>query len=175
MAVLSDVGEIGLIERIRARLPKPSARVWVGIGDDAAATEPPAAGEALVSTVDLLREGVDFTRDLPAKSVGRKAIAVNLSDLAAMGAKPASVLIAIAAPPETAVDWIESFYDGVAAICSEQSVDVIGGDLSRGGSITIAVTALGAAQRGKLVKRDGAKSGDLVCVTGTLGDAAAGL
>ncbi len=175
MPLLSDIGEFGLIERIRARLPKPSARVWVPIGDDAAATEPPAAGEALVSTVDLLEEGVDFTREIPARSVGRKAIAVNLSDLAAMGAAPRGVLIAIAAPPSTDVAWVDDFYDGVASICAEHGVDVLGGDLSRGPNITIAVTALGSAPRGKLVKRDGAKPGDLVCVTGTLGDAAAGL
>lgn len=178
MPTLNELGERALLERLRARLPEPSKRVWIPIGDDAAASEPAPPGEALVSTVDLLAEGVDFTRETPARSVGWKSVAVNLSDLGAMGAVPRGVLIALAAPGETDVRWVDAFYDGVAACCREFDVDVLGGDLSGvapGGGISVAVTALGDAPRDRLVKRAGALVGDLVCVTGTLGDAAAGL
>src|SRR4051812_5151698 len=178
MPTLSELGEFALIERLRARLPEPSQRVWIAVGDDAAASAPGAPGDALVSTVDLLAEGVDFTAALPARSVGWKSIAVNLSDLAAMGATPRGVLIALAAPGSTDVRWVDAYYDGVAACCREFEVDVLGGDLSGvapGGGISVAVTALGDAPRANLVRRTGAQAGDLVCVTGTLGDASAGL
>ena len=176
-ATLRDVGEFPLIERLLARLPRASARVIVGPGDDAAASTPPAPGSLLVSTVDMLAEGVDFTAAFPPRSIGRKAIAVNLSDLAAMGAKPTGVLIALAAPASTEVAWVESLYDGIGAICAEHGVDVLGGDVSRasGAGITISVTALGEVPAAKLVKRSGARVGDRVCVSGSLGDAAAGL
>ncbi len=178
MPTLSDLGEFALLERLRARLPAPSQRVWVPVGDDAAASQPANPGDAMVSTVDLLAEGVDFTAALPARSIGWKAIAVNLSDLAAMGASPRGVLIAFAAPGSTDVRWVDAFYDGVAACCREFDVDVLGGDLSGvapGSGIHIAVTALGDAPRDRLVRRSGAREGDLLCVTGTLGDSAAGL
>lgn len=176
--LLSDLGEFKLLERIRARLPAPSARVWATIGDDAAASDPPPAGHVVVSTVDLLTEGVDFLPSCPARSVGWKSIAVNLSDLAAMGATPTGVLIALAAPASTEVAWVEGLYDGIAEICAAHGVDVLGGDLSgvaSGGGITVSVTALGHAARDRVVRRSGAQVGDLLCVTGTLGDAAAGL
>lgn len=178
MPTLSDLGEFKLLERIRARLPGASARVLVAIGDDAAASESPPAGHAIVSTVDLLTEGVDFLPTCPAWSVGWKSIAVNFSDLAAMGATPTGVLVALAAPPTTDVAWVEDLYDGIGDICFAQNVDVLGGDLSGvapGGGITVSVTALGHAHRDRLVRRSGARVGDLLCVTGSLGDAAAGL
>ena len=172
-----DLGEFPLIERLLARLPAPTARVVVAPGDDAAVTAAPAAGSVLVSTTDLLVEGVDFTAAFPARSIGWKAIAVNLSDLAAMGATPRSVLVGLAAPATTELAWAESLYDGIAAICREHAVDVIGGDVSgvATGGVTISVTALGDAPADRVVRRAGARAGDLLCVTGTLGDASAGL
>lgn len=178
MPSLADIGEFPLIERIRTRLPAPTDRVRVPVGDDAAASRGPEPGWLLVSTVDLLTEGMDFTADTPARTVGWKAVAVNLSDLAAMGARPTGVLIALAMPATTDVRWVEEFYDGVAAICRAYGTDVLGGDLSGvapGGGITVSVTALGEAREGAVLRRTGARAGDLVCVTGTLGDAAAGL
>lgn len=178
VALLSDLGEFRLLERIRARLPAPSGRVRIPIGDDASACDVPGPSDALVSTVDLLTEGVDFLPGTPGRSVGWKCIAVNLSDLAAMGATPSGVLVALAAPAGTEVEWVEALYDGIAAICSVHGVDVLGGDLSgvaADGGITLSVTALGHARRDRLVRREGARIGDLLCVTGTLGDAAAGL
>jgi len=177
VTTLADIGEFPLIERLRGRLPRASARVAIGIGDDAAASEIAKPGELVVSCVDLLTQDVDFTAATPARAVGRKSIAVNLSDVAAMGARPVGVLVAIAAPKTTQVEWVESLYDGIASICSEHDVDVLGGDCSgvAAGGVTIAVTALGAARREALVSRAGARVGDRLCVTGTLGDAAAGL
>lgn len=174
---LRDIGEFGLIQRLLARLPKTSSRVIAGPGDDAAVTESPPAGSVLVSTTDLLVEGVDFTAAFPAQSIGWKAIAVNLSDLAAMGATPRSVLVGFAAPASTEIAWVEALYDGIAAICREHGVDVIGGDVSgvAAGGITISVTAFGEAKADRVVLRSGARAGDSLCVTGTLGDAAAGL
>jgi thiamine-monophosphate kinase len=169
---LSDLGEFPLIARLAALLPRPSARVKIPIGDDAAAVVPPA-GELLVATVDMLVEDVDFTAGTPAELVGRKAIAVNLSDLAAMGARPESLLVALAAPAFTDVAWVEALYRGIASIAREHGADVIGGDLSSAITRAISVTALGRAAAP--VKRAGAADGDLVCVTGSLGDAAAGL
>ena len=103
-----DLGEFPLIERLLARLPAPTARVAVGPGDDAAVTAAPPVGAVLVSTTDLLVEGVDFTAAFPPRSIGWKAIAVNLSDLAAMGATPRSVLVGLAAPATTELAWAES-------------------------------------------------------------------
>lgn len=177
MATLRDVGEFPLIERLLGRLPAASVRVKVGPGDDAAAVEPPPTGSVLIAATDLLVEGVDFTPAFPARSVGWKSIAVNLSDLAAVGAKPRSVLVGFAAPASTEVAWMEALYDGIGAICREHAVDVIGGDVSgvASGGITISVTALGEALSGKVLTRSGARVDDVVCVTGTLGDASAGL
>lgn len=171
-----DIGEFPLIERLLSRLPQPSSGVRVGPGDDAAVTEV-SPGHVLVSTTDLLVEGVDFTRAFPPRSIGWKAIAANLSDLAAMGARPRSVLVGLSAPASTELAWAEALYDGIGAICREHGVDVIGGDLSGSGSggVTISVTALGEALPDRIVRRSGARAGDRVCVTGTLGDAAAGL
>lgn len=177
MPTLRDVGEFPLIERLLSRLPASSVRVQVGPGDDAAVVEAPAPGWSLVATTDLLVEGVDFTDAFPPRSIGWKAIAVNLSDLAAMGAKPRSVLVGLAAPASTEVAWAEALYDGIGAICREDAVDVIGGDVSSvsAGGVTIAVTALGEVKPEQSLRRSGARVGDAVCVTGTLGDASAGL
>lgn len=171
---LRDVGEFPLIQRLLARLPASS--VLVGPGDDAAVTQA-TPGHALVSTTDLLVEGVDFTNAFPPRSIGWKSIAVNLSDLAAMGARPKFVLVGLAAPAATEVAWVEALYDGVAAVCREHGVEVIGGDISGSGTggVTVSVTALGEVPLDRVVRRTGARAGDRVCVTGTLGDAAAGL
>ena len=177
MTTLRDIGEFPLIERLLGRLPVASERVRVGPGDDAAVSDGPPPGSVLVSTVDLLVEGVDFTFELPARSVGWKAVAVNLSDIAAMGARPRGVLVGLAAPASTPVAWAEALYDGIGAACSAHGVDVLGGDVSgiAAGGVTLSVTALGEVKADRVVRRSGASAGDLVCVTGTLGDASAGL
>ena len=176
---LRDVGEFPLIGRLIARVHRlrpPGFRVMLGPGDDAAVStiEP---GKALVSTTDMLVEGVDFTMAIPPKFVGWKAVAVNLSDVHAMGGEPRGVLVSVAAPASTEVEWLESAYDGIAEICAERAIDLLGGDVSSSGTggISFSVTALGEARPERIVKRTGSRVGDVVCVTGTLGGASAGL
>lgn len=179
MTTLRDIGEFRLIERLLARAHRvrpPGKRVLLAPGDDAAVSvvEP---GRAVVSTTDMLVEGVDFKSTFPPFFVGWKAIAVNLSDVHAVGGQPTGVLVAVSAPPTTEIAWLESAYDGIAEICAERAIDLLGGDVSTSGSggITFSVTAIGEVDPGRIVRRSGARAGDVICVTGTLGGASAGL
>lgn len=163
--------EFDLISRIRART---SARgdVELGIGDDAALlTVPP--GRQLVVTADTLNAGVHFPLATCAADIGWKSLAVNLSDLAAMGAMPAWCTLALSLP-EAETHWIDGFLDGFLALSAQHGVALVGGDTTRG-PLSISVTAMGLQEPGLALRRDGARVGDDVWVTGTLGDAAAAL
>jgi thiamine-monophosphate kinase len=176
MTKISDIGEFGLIDRIGKVSPRNSKRALIGIGDDAAALlfSPSAT---LLATTDMLIEGVHFdlkTTDL--YSLGWKAAAVNLSDIAAMGGVPRFCLTALGIPPSLTVEDIGEFYRGFTACIKKQGTVLVGGDTcsSRKGLI-ISVTVLGEAKKKHAIARSGARPGDLLFVTGTLGDSGAGL
>jgi thiamine-monophosphate kinase len=164
--------EFDLIELIRTRCAVQRADVRLGIGDDAALLAPPAGHELAVST-DTLVGGVHFPFATSAHDLGWKALAVNLSDLAAMGATPAWSLLALTLPEATR-EFVAEFIDGYAELAAQHGVALVGGDTTRG-PLAIGVTVHGFVAPGRALRRDGAQPGDLVFVTGTLGDAAAGL
>ena len=163
--------EFDLIARIRARAGKRHD-VRLGIGDDAALLIP-RDGERLVACCDTLNVSVHFPPDTAAADIGWKALAVNLSDLAAMGASPAWALLSLSLPTPDAA-WLDAFLDGFCELAALHGVALVGGDTTRG-PLSICVTALGFVPHAAALKRGSAHPGDIVCVTGTLGDAAAGL
>jgi thiamine-monophosphate kinase len=170
---VSDAGEFGAIARVVARFPAGEG-VLLGPGDDAAVVATPDG--RVVASTDLLVEGRHFRRDWSsAYDVGRKAAAQNLADVAAMGARPVALLVGLACPAELPVGWLEEMADGLRDECALVGVSVVGGDLSGGDAVTIAVTALGDLAGRDPVTRAGARAGDSVVVAGRLGYAAAGL
>lgn len=146
--------------------------VLLGIGDDAAICSVPP-GMQLITCTDTLVAGVHFPEDTAAADIGYKALAVNLSDMAAMGAEPAWMSLALTVP-EMDWDWLQGFSEGLLALASEHGVALIGGDTTRG-PLTVTVTVQGFVPAGSALRRDGARVGDDVWVTGSLGDAAAAL
>ena len=170
---LADVGEEGLLARIFPRLaPSPSA--LVGPGDDTAVVAAPDG--RVVATTDVLVEGRDFRRDWSAASdVGWKAAAQNLADVAAMGAVPTALLVGLVAPQHLPVAWAVGLADGLSAACAGTGAGVVGGDLSSGDLVMVAVTALGDLRGRPAVLRSTARPGDVVAVAGVLGRSAAGL
>ena len=146
--------------------------VDVGIGDDAAVTHIPQ-GMQLVSAMDTLVSGVHFPVDTPACAIGHKSLAVNLSDIAAMGAEPAWATLALTMP-EADESWLKEFCDGFFQLAESCNVQLIGGDTTQG-PLTITVHVSGFVPEGKAILRSGAKVGDLIYVSGTLGDAALAL
>ncbi len=164
--------EFDLIDVIRARCDLARADVVLGIGDDAALLAPPPGHELAVST-DALVEGVHFPRGTAPRDVGWKALAVNLSDLAAMGATPAWALLTLILPQADAA-FVGDFAEGFSELAAAHHVALVGGDTTRG-PLAIGVTVHGFVPASCALRRDGARIGDLVFVTGTLGDAAAGL
>lgn len=166
------MAEFDLIEVIRARCAVARSDVVLGIGDDAAVLAVPSGHELVVST-DTLVAGVHFPAQVSANDLGWKSLAVNLSDLAAMGASPAWALLALTLP-EADRAFVEGFADGFAELAAQHHVALVGGDTTRG-PLSISVVVHGFVPSGRALQRDGAQVGDLVFVTGTLGDAAAGL
>ena len=163
-------GEFELIARHFAQLTPPRADVALGVGDDAALLAP-APGQQLVVTVDTLIEGVHFFADCPPAALGHKALAVNLSDLAAMGAEPAWAVLALTLPRADEA-WLAEFARGFGELAREHGVALVGGDTCRG-PLVVSVTALGQVPTGQALCRAGAQPGDGVYVSGQLG--AAGL
>jgi len=165
------LGEFELIARYFSR-PVARRDVLVGVGDDAALLEVPA-GQALAAATDTLVEGRHFLPDAPPESVGHQALAVNLSDLAAMGAEPAWALLALSLPePDT--HWLEGFARGFHALAERAGLTLVGGDTVRGPRV-VTVQVLGFVPAGLALRRDGARPGDVLYASGSLGDAAAGL
>ena len=173
---VSELGEHALLARLLARLPRPAASVLVGPGDDAAVLAP-ARNERLVVTTDAVVEGVHFSRAFSTPAdIGHKALAVNLSDLAAMAAVPRWALLSLVLPGSWLVADVEALVDGVAALAGRYGVSVVGGNITRtDGPLVVDVTAGGEVQSRRWLTRSGAVAGDDVWVSGTLGAAAAGI
>ncbi|NWG12588.1 MAG: thiamine-phosphate kinase [Acidobacteria bacterium] len=166
-----------IIRLLASRFATADALIEMGIGDDAAVFRSAGVRQRWVVTTDMLVENVDFRRDwVRADEIGHKSLAANLSDLAAMGALPRFCTVALALPPGIEKNWVMSFFRGLAALGRRHDTAVVGGDLSASPSgILICITALGAATKRGILYRSGGMPGDLLCVTGTLGKAAAGL
>ncbi len=174
-----DIGEFGVIERLAAALPEEVRTVSgleVGIGDDAAVWQP-TPGERVVVTTDSLIEGIHFRLDWTDwENLGHKMLAVNVSDLAAMGADPNLAVVAMGLNGDERIDELESLYRGLGALARRHGMTIAGGDLVRSPrGLVLHVTALGSSRRGRLLTRSGANVGDVIGVTGTLGASAAGL
>jgi thiamine-monophosphate kinase len=164
--------EFDLVARIRARAAQARGDVALGIGDDAAVLALPA-GRQLVVAMDTLNAGVHFPDGTRPSDIGWKALAVNLSDLAAMGAQPAWCTLSLSMPAADGT-WLDAFLDGFLELAGRHDVALVGGDTTRG-PLSICVTAHGFVDDGCALRRDGGDVGDLIWVTGTLGDAAGAL
>ncbi len=169
--------EDAIIRSLRSRFRTRGPGVRLGIGDDAAVVRLKGSAEDLVITTDMLVEKVDFRRSwMRPDQLGRKSLAVNLSDLAAMGARPRYYLVALALPREIDDRWIRSFYAGMKRLGDAAGAELLGGDLSGSpAGIQVTVVAVGETRGRRSVPRRGGRPGDAIFVTGTLGRAAAGL
>lgn len=172
---VAELGEFALIEQIQKRLGViDSAKVSVGIGDDSAVVS--ATGSKAVACVDVLSQGVHFRLDWSsANDIGRKAAAANLADIFAMGATPTALLVGLALPAQTEVNWVLELADGLAQESAKVNTQVVGGDIVKSDVITISVTALGELGDNQPILRSGAKPGHTIAVAGKLGYSAAGL
>jgi thiamine-monophosphate kinase len=166
-------GEFELIDLVTRATPGRGEGVVLGPGDDAAIVAP-RPGEELVATVDAVVEGVHFDGAFRPEDVGWKALAVNLSDLAAMGARPQWALVALAFPRDTPAARVRGVARGLGACARAHGIAVVGGNVTRASELSVTVTAIGAVEAGRALRRDGARPGDLVVATGTFGDAALG-
>jgi thiamine-monophosphate kinase len=174
-----DVGEFGLIELLAASLPaevRAGSDLPLGIGDDAAIWQP-APGERVVVTTDSLVEGVHFRRDWTDwESLGHKTLAVNVSDLAAMGAVPKLAVISLGLDGDERIGDLQALYRGLGALARRFGMTIAGGDMVRSPQgLILHVTAIGETREQRVLTRAGANAGDLIGVTGTLGASAAGL
>lgn len=172
--ILMDIGEFGFHRRIREILGIPSADVMVGIGDDAAIVTPKA--RPLVVTQDAMVEEIHFQAEwTSAADLAYKALISNLSDLAAKAAEPAYAVIAMGLRQDTPVCWLDEFYQTLARLRKVWGIEIIGGDTVRSPILFVSIAALGYQIPCQPVRLDGAQVGDRILITGTLGDAAAGL
>jgi thiamine-monophosphate kinase len=173
---VGDVGERALLARLRARVPPPPEDVPVGIGDDAAVAKTPR-GALDVLTCDALVEGVHFDRAfVEAAAIGHRALAVNLSDLAAMGALPRLALLSLGLPPALPVEDFDAILGGLLDLAARHRVALVGGNLTRSpGPLFVDVTLVGSVKPRRVLRRGGAKPGDELWVSGSIGAGAAGL
>ena len=175
MSGLKDIGEFGLIDRIRSRQRRYDEDVVVGIGDDCAVLR--RGGILEVITTDCLVEGTHFQPGwLGMGDIGYKSVAVNVSDVAAMGAVPRHAVITLFLPERITPQDVDDLYEGIEACAEGSGVGIVGGDIVRiDGPFAVSVTLSGTCERDELVLRSGAREGDIIVVTGALGDAAAGM
>ena len=167
--------EFGLIDKIAAMCSRLPDNGWEGIGDDCAVL--PSGSESTVVTADMLVEGVHFLRHAAtAREIGRKSLAVNLSDVAAMGARPVATVLSIAIPEDAAGEWVEQFMEGYTELSAEYGVALVGGDTTASKSgVVVNVTAFGTAPAANIKRRSAAVAGDIIAVSGRLGGSGAGL
>ncbi len=175
MTPISSLGEFGLISKLTAGFPKFHSSTIKGVGDDSA--ELNAGGKQILVSTDLLVEGIHFDMMYtPLKHLGYKAVVVNLSDIYAMNAIPEQITVSIALSSKYTVEAVSEIYEGILHACNAYKVDLIGGDTTSSiNGLVISVTAIGYAEKEKIVYRSGAKEGDLICVSGNLGAAYLGL
>ncbi|MDO8675811.1 MAG: thiamine-phosphate kinase [Candidatus Omnitrophota bacterium] len=164
---VSDLGEFGLIEKIRKYAPMTSS-VVKGIGDDTAVLRH-TKDKYLLFTTDMLVEGTHFKRRMGGAAIGHKALACSISDIAAMGGVPAHAVVSLGLGPRTPLRFVEEMYKAMAALAKRFGVSIVGGDTVRSDKIVINVALLGEVEKKHLVTRSGARPGDWIFVTGTLG------
>jgi thiamine-monophosphate kinase len=173
---INQLGEFGLIDRIRSALPEPGPNVVVGIGDDVAVVEG-SAESVWLATCDVQVEGAHFLRDsIPPRNLGRKSLAINLSDIASAGGIPRFALVSLGLPGDLEVAYIDELYAGLREEGEKFGVEIVGGNTSRSRlGMFIDVFLMGETLRDNVVLRSGAAVGDRIMVTGSVGDAAAGV
>lgn len=172
---VSELSERSLVEVIAGIVSKPHNSVIVGAGEDDCAVLDIGGEEYLVATTDMLHRKTDFPQEMTGWQIGWMSVAVNLSDLASKGARPIGVLMAMGIPPETELEFLKEIIRGMDDCAHRFGTEVVGGDTDSHEELTITGTALGLVKKERLIRRRGAKLGDLVCMTGHLGTAGAAL
>jgi len=172
---ISQLGEFGLIDRIREKFTLVNSTSLTGIGDDAAVIE--AKDDNILISTDMLVEGIHFDLSYtPIHHLGYKAVAVNVSDIAAMNGRAEQITVSIALSNRFSIEAVDALYGGIKAACENYKVDLVGGDTTSSASgLVISITVVGRAKKEKIVYRGGAKANDIICVTGDLGAAFTGL
>jgi thiamine-monophosphate kinase len=172
---LSQLGEFGLIDRIKSKFQNQNSTTIKGIGDDAALID--AGDKTLLVSTDILLEGIHFNLSyMPLQHLGYKAVAVNVSDIAAMNGVAEQIVLGLAISNRFSLEAIDAFFEGVHAACKNYNVDLVGGDTSSSAAgLVISITVLGRVDKENVVQRRGAKANDIICVTGDLGAAYMGL
>lgn len=172
---ISELGEFGLIDRIKSNFKLQLPSSLQGIGDDAAVID--AGEDVILLSTDMLLEGIHFDLGyMPLQHLGYKAVAANVSDIAAMNGKPEQIIVALAISNRFSVEAVDALYKGIRTACENYKVDLVGGDTTASPSgLIISVSVLGRTKKGNEVYRSGAKDTDIICVTGDLGGAYVGL
>lgn len=172
---ISSLGEFGLIDRLTRDFPLKNEQSKTGIGDDAAVLH--VGNKEVLVTTDLLLEGIHFDlRYVPLKHLGYKSVIVNLSDIYAMNGTPLEITVSIGVSSRFTVEHLEELYSGIRLACEQYGVDLVGGDTSASVTgLVISITCIGEADEDKIVKRNGGKPTDIICVSGDLGAAYMGL
>jgi thiamine-monophosphate kinase len=171
---VSELGEFGLIDLLAKMVGGGDERLLIGIGDDAAAWQ---GDESIqLASVDSFIQGVHFTPETtPWSDVGGKALAVNISDIAAMGGIPRYALVSLALPDDSEVEDVAALYNGMLKVSKQYGVSIVGGDISKAPLVAVTITILGSSPTKRILTRSSAKAGEIVAVTGSLGAAAAGM
>lgn len=172
---LSQLGEFGLIERIKSKFQNQNSTTIKGIGDDAAILA--ASEKELLVSTDMLLEGIHFNLSyMPLQHLGYKAVAINVSDIAAMNGTAEQIVLSLAISNRFSLEAIDAFFEGVHTACKNYNVDLVGGDTSSSAAgLVISITVIGRVEKENVVQRNGAKANDIICVTGDLGAAYMGL
>jgi len=168
--VIIDIGEQGVLKRLQRFCPSDI------VGDDAAIMPNPEPGQLLVVTTDVLVDGIHFSdRTTSAEDVGWRAVAANLSDLAAMGSSPLGITVGLSLPGDVAVSWVERLYQGMSECLQPYNTPIVGGDVCQSPVITVSITAFGQVLQERVMRRSNAKVGDAIVVTGVHGASRVGL